>query len=219
MRTKSTPAEEPSERRQYHSPVRRQRAAETRERIVAAGAALVRSYTTWNWEHLTFRTVAEKAEVSESTVYRHFANERELHDAVMVRLNQEAGVTYEGMTLDELPQTTRHVFSALSAFAVSAWMQQVDDPTLVTSDRVRMDALLGAVAESSDSLAPQQRQVAAAMLDVLWSIPSYERLVSQWKMDGEQATAAITWVMGLIVGVLRDKPAATPPPSPGRNRE
>jgi AcrR family transcriptional regulator len=213
------PKEELPSRRQYDSPVRRKRAAETRERIVAAGSALVHSYTTWNWDNLTFRTVAEKAEVSESTVYRHFANERELRDAVMRRLEQEAGVSYEGITLDELPETTRHVFAALSAYAVSAWTQQMDDPTLITTDRVRTDALLGAVAESSGSLAPEQRQVAAAMLDVLWSVPSYERLVTQWKMDGEQAAAAITWVMGLIVDVLRDKPASTPPPFPGRNRE
>jgi hypothetical protein len=41
---------------------------------------------------------------------------------------------------------------------------------------------------------------------------SYECLVARWKMDSEQATAAITWVMGLIVGVLRDGPAPAPPP-------
>src|SRR6266700_1569444 len=161
MRAPSTPKAELPARRQYDSPVRRKRAAETRERIVAAGSALVRSFATWDWNDLTFRAVAEKAGVSESTVYRHFASERELHDAVMHRLQQEAGVSYEGMTLDELPETTRRVFASLSAYAVSAWTRQVDDPTLVTVDRVRMDALLGAVGEPSASLTPQQRQVAA----------------------------------------------------------
>jgi AcrR family transcriptional regulator len=212
MRATSTNIEELHSRRQYDSPVRRKRAAETRERIVAAGSALVHSFATWDWNDLTFRAVAEKAGVSESTVYRHFASERELHDAVMYRLQQEAGVSYEGMTLDELPETTRRVFASLSAYAVSAWTRQMDDPTLVTADRVRMDALLGAVGEPSASLSSEQRQMAAAMLDVLWSVPSYERLVTQWKLDGEQATAAITWVMGLIVGVLRDGPTSTPIP-------
>lgn len=218
MSATSTTRDELPPRRQYDSPVRRKRATETRERIVAAGSALVHSFATLDWSDLTFRAVAEKAGVSESTVYRHFASERELHDAVMHRLQQEAGVSYEGMTLDELPETTRRVFASLSAYAVSAWARQTDDPTLVTADRVRMDALLGAVGEPAGSLAPEQRQVAAAMLDVLWSVSSYERLVTQWKMDGEQATAAITWVMGLIVGVLRDSPTPTPPACPGGNR-
>jgi AcrR family transcriptional regulator len=206
MRTKSIPQEELPSHRQYDSPVRRKRAAETRERVVAAGSALVRSATSWDWNDLTIRAVAEKAGVSESTVYRHFASERELHDAVMHRLHQETGVSYEGMTLDELPETTRRVFAALSAYAVSAWTPQMDDPTLISIDQVRMNALLEAVGEPSGSVAPEQRRVAAAMLDVLWSVPSYERLVAQWKMDAAEATEAITWAMGLIVSTLRDAP-------------
>jgi AcrR family transcriptional regulator len=74
-------------RRRYDSPVRRQRAAETRERIIASGVELVHSFKSWDWAELTFRATAEGAGVSESTVYRHFANERELQDAVMGRLH------------------------------------------------------------------------------------------------------------------------------------
>ena len=48
-------------RRRYDSPVRRQQAAETRARILAAGSALVHGYPTWDWRELTFRAVAEKA--------------------------------------------------------------------------------------------------------------------------------------------------------------
>ena len=38
-----------SERRKYDSPVRRQQAADTRERIVAAGADLVHGFDRWDW--------------------------------------------------------------------------------------------------------------------------------------------------------------------------
>ena len=86
-------------KRPYNSPARRQRVAETRERIVAAGAALVREFTTWDWDGLTFRAVAELAGISERTVYRHFPTERHLHDAVMARLEDEAGITYEDVEL------------------------------------------------------------------------------------------------------------------------
>jgi AcrR family transcriptional regulator len=45
---------------------------------------------TWDWDGLTFRALAERAEVSERTVYRHFPTERKLHDAVMERREDEA---------------------------------------------------------------------------------------------------------------------------------
>ena len=55
-------------RRKYDSPLRRQRAAETRERIIAAGVELLHGFPVWNWSALTVRGVARKAEVAERTV-------------------------------------------------------------------------------------------------------------------------------------------------------
>jgi AcrR family transcriptional regulator len=106
-------------RRRYDSALRRQRAAQTRDRIIEEGATLARSLETWDWRELTFRAVAERAGVSESTVYRHFASERELHDAVMQRLHDQAGVTYQGIALEEVAGVAGQVFSSMAAFAAS----------------------------------------------------------------------------------------------------
>src|SRR5215469_10438719 len=143
-------------RRRYDSALRRQRAAQTRDRVIAEGAALVRSLEAWDWRQLTFRAVAERAGVSESTVYRHFANERELHDAVMQRLQEQAGVTYEGVTLDEVADVASRVFAAMSGFAVSAWTQQVDDPTFTAIDQMRGQALRDAVAAAAPCWSPRE---------------------------------------------------------------
>ncbi len=105
-------------RRSYHSPARQKAAAATRERIIDAGAQLVREFTTWNWDELTFRAVAERAEVSERTVYRHFPTERHLHDAIMGRLEDEAGIAYEDVELDNLAEVTARVFASLRRFAI-----------------------------------------------------------------------------------------------------
>jgi AcrR family transcriptional regulator len=199
MGATSTPS-----RRRYDSPLRRQRAAQTRERIVSAGATLVRSFATWDWKELTFRAVAQSAGVSESSVYRHFANERELRDAVMQRLGEQAGVTYEGVTLDEVADVTGRVFAAMSGFAASSWTQQVDDPTFTTVDQVRGQALRDAVGAAAPHWSPQQRDAAAGILDVLWSPVSFERLVVQWRMDPEQATGVIRWAIGLVVDSVRN---------------
>jgi len=74
---------------------------------------------------------------------------------------------------------------------------------LVAEDQRRCDALVGAVAPSTADWSATQRQMAAAMLDVLWSVPSYERLITAWKLDGDEATQAITWVIGMLVDAIR----------------
>ena len=86
-------------RRTYDNRARQEKAAQTRQRIIAAGSQLVHEYDSWNWRDLTFRAVAERAGVGERTVYRHFPTERHLHDAVMARLESEAGVSYEDVDL------------------------------------------------------------------------------------------------------------------------
>jgi AcrR family transcriptional regulator len=113
-------------RRPYDSPVRRRQAAETRDRIVAAGAELVHELPSWDWSLLTFRAVAERAGVGERTVYRHFPTERLLHDAVMQRLEEEAGVSYEGIGVGDLAPLAARIFASLGSYAASE--RGVDDP-------------------------------------------------------------------------------------------
>ena len=43
--------------------MRRQQAAETRERVIAAGSELVRELPSWDWRDVTFRAVAERAPI------------------------------------------------------------------------------------------------------------------------------------------------------------
>jgi hypothetical protein len=46
--------------------------------------------------------------------------------------------------------------------------------------------------------------LAAAMLDVLWSVTSYERLVADWEIDPSEATRGVLWVMGLVEDAIRE---------------
>ena len=129
-------------RRRYDSSARRAQAARTRERIVAAAVELVHDFASWNWDELTFRAVAARAGVGERTVYRHFPTERHLHDAVMARLEQDAGITYEDVTLANLPDVTARVFASLQRFSVGESVNTPPDPTFAEVDRRRRDALL-----------------------------------------------------------------------------
>jgi len=80
-----TPARGPAARK-YDSPVRRQRADDTRARIIDAGCRVLQHSSIRDWRALTVRGVADQAGVNERTVYRYFGNERGLRDAVMHRL-------------------------------------------------------------------------------------------------------------------------------------
>jgi AcrR family transcriptional regulator len=199
--TGSSDAHPARERRRYDSPVRRQQVAETRERILGGASALVHELPTWDWRALTYRAVAERSGVSERTVYRHFATERELRDAVMRRLEEEAGVSYEGLGVDDLAAVTALVFSARASFAASPMV--VEDPTFVAEDQLRRDALREAVAAAAADWTDADRDKAAGLLDVLWNVPSFERLVTQWGLGPDDATDTIAWALDLVVAAIR----------------
>ncbi|WP_018501740.1 TetR/AcrR family transcriptional regulator [Parafrankia discariae] len=203
-------------RRRYDSPRRRELAAQTRERIIDAGSALVHSFATWDWRDLTFRAVAERAGVGERTVYRHFPTEADLHEAVLRRLEEEAGVSYEDLDLDCLPEVTTRAFATLSSYAVPSWTPT--DPGQSGStprDQRRREALVAAVAAHTADWPEADRAMATGMLDVLWHIPSYERLTTMWNLDGVQATQAIVWAIGLLTDAIRANqlPGSTRPGS------
>jgi AcrR family transcriptional regulator len=196
-------------RRRYDSPVRRERAAQTRERIVVAGAELLHGFPIWNWRALTVRAVAERAGVNERTVYRYFANERELRDAVLQCLEEEAGVDLRGLTLDDVPSVTARILEYTSAFPVEPRTER--DETVAAANARQRDALLAAVSARTAEWSESDRALAAAMFDVLWSPVSYERMVVDWDLDPKEAIRGVTWVIGLVQDAIarNDGPGTT----------
>ncbi|HUA95550.1 MAG TPA: helix-turn-helix domain-containing protein [Acidimicrobiales bacterium] len=178
---------------------------------MTAGAELLHGFPIWNWRALTVRAVAERAGVNERTVYRHFATERDLRDAVLARLEEESGVDLEGLTLDGVRQVTARIFEYVSAFPLEPRLAR--DPTVVAANERQREALLGAVAPFSRGWSGVDRTIAAAVLDVLWSVVSYERLVSDWDLAPEQAIRATDWVIQLVADAVKagDAPSVERP--------
>ena len=187
--------------RAYDGTLRRQRAGGTRERIVVAGSELIHGGSVRDWTRLTVRAVAERAGVSERTIYRHFGNERGLADAVMHRLEEEAGIDLEGMQLDRVATVAALIFEHVSSYPVEP--RPPLDPTLVDANRRQKDALLGAVTARTPGWPADQQRRAAAILDVLWSVATYERLVGDWQLDADEAVGAVSWVIGLVEQAVR----------------
>lgn len=76
----STKATAPETTRRYESPMRAQRAQETRAAVMAAAAEL---FTTRGWAGTGMRDVARAAGVATETVYSHFSSKRVLLQAVI----------------------------------------------------------------------------------------------------------------------------------------
>ena len=188
-------------RRRYDTTLRRRQAAGTRERIVAAGSALLHGSPIRDWRALTVRAVAERAGVNERTVYRHFVNERALRDAVMYRLEEEAGIDLVGLRLESIADAAARIFAHVSSYPLKP--RPPLDPTLTEASQRQRKALLGAVAARTAGWPEADRVVAAAMFDVLWSVATYERLVVDWQLDREQAIRGITWVIRLVEEAVR----------------
>lgn len=187
--------------RPYDSTLRRERAAETRERIVVAGSELLHRTTIRDWKKLTVRAVAERAGVNERTVYRYFGSERGLRDAVLRHNEQEAGINLAGMQLEDIATVATQIFDHVSQYPRDP--RPVLVPTLVDANLRQREALLGAIATRPKRRHDADRTV-AAMFDVLWSVGTYERLVVDWDIDHERAKKGITWVIGLVEEAVRD---------------
>ena len=181
--------------------MRRQQAFETRERIIDAGCKLLRRSSIRDWRGLTIRGVADQAGVNERTVYRYFGNERGLRDAVMNRLEEKAGIELEGMRLEDVARFAARIFAHVSAYPGRP--KPSLDPTLSDASVRQKHALSAAVAERTSGWTDAERTSVAALLDVLWNVATYERLVKNWDMDREQAIETIRWAIGLVEDAVR----------------
>jgi AcrR family transcriptional regulator len=189
-------------RRPYNGALRREKAAETRDRIVTAGSELLHRSSVRDWQGLTVRAVAERAGVNERTVYRYFGNERGLRDAVMQRQEEEAGIDLAGMHLNDIADIAARIFAHVSSYPLEP--RPPLDPTLAEANQRQRGALIGAIAARTEQWSAEDQMTAAGMFDVLWSVASYERLVVDWQIDRERAIRGITWVIRLVEEAVRN---------------
>jgi AcrR family transcriptional regulator len=189
-------------RRRYDNTLRRERAAQTRERIVTSGAELLRESPVRDWRSLTVRSIAQRAGINERTVFRHFASERALRDAVMHRQEQDAGIDLAQLSIDGIGDAAARILRYVAAYPTGPAPDL--EPTLADASRRQHQALIRAVEAHAEGWAPADRTLAAAMLDVLWAVSSYERLVIDWHLDSEEAIRGITWVIGLLQQAILD---------------
>src|SRR5271155_789149 len=95
--------------------------------------------------------------------------------AIMGRLEDEAGIAYEDVELDNLAEVTARGFAPLRRFAIKDTLGAPHGPAFVGADSRRHEALDRGVIARAPDLPDAQRRALTGLLDVLWSPPTYER--------------------------------------------
>jgi AcrR family transcriptional regulator len=189
----------------YRSPLRAAQTAQTRARIAGAAAELLGEAA--SADAITFRAVAERAGVTEMTVYRHFPT----RDALMQGLWQQINARMSpgvGMPDTIAALTSQHaaLFEGFDQVApqimASVTTDQGREMRASLNER-RRKAFRDIAREAAPALSPAECTRVAAVLQLLHSAHAWMSLREQWGLDGRESGAATRWALDTLLADLR----------------
>jgi AcrR family transcriptional regulator len=214
MEAETGPARAPGggQARRYRSPLREERAADTRRRITTAALQL---FTEHGFAGSTVTAIAEHAGVAPQTIYAIFGTKGAILQALLAQMEDDAGAPEwrrriataddPAAKLEGFARWSAAMFSTSKA-AIAAAQGAVGDPAIVDmraeADRHRRQALAALI----DSLA--DRGVLAAGLtrqravDRAWMLTGVEIYLAATDGCGWPDAEYATWLTGLLVGQL-----------------
>ena len=194
-------------RRPYDSRLRREQQQETRERIVTAATDLL-----GEGNAPSMATVAERAGVSERTVYRHFATRTDLFGAVFASLTDLVAGVYEPTSLDELTETVRSTFpryerrpEVIRALNSS----EIAEESRAARAERRRAMVESALADITAGFEPAEKRRLEAAVHVLASSSAYLHLHDFWSMDAEESAGVVEWAVRALVRVAVEEGTPT----------
>ncbi len=154
--------------------------------------------------------IAKLAGVSHRTVYNYFPNRDALVDAFSewanARMNDAAGITMPD-DLGEVPGAARRYFPVFSQMAgIATAFAHVDSspgssvPADYHERRARFRELVAAEIPAADEA---QVDAVAGLVAVLASSRTWHRLTTDHGLDGQQAGAAVGWLLDRLVEAVR----------------
>ncbi|MBW3570342.1 MAG: TetR/AcrR family transcriptional regulator [Gemmatimonadetes bacterium] len=189
--------------RDYRSPLRREQAEQTREKILDA---VVEEMSEGGLHTFSVAAAARRAGVAERTVYRHFPDLEALIEGLDTRfaaLNLQA----EPERPEELPEAPSRLFALFDAHEnlVRARLQTDLGQEVRRRERAkRARWLQGVLEEATEHLSSAGRRRVAAVLHHLVSSESWRMMKDEFGFDGAESGLAVGWAVGLIVAALRD---------------
>jgi len=195
--------------RPYNSPLREEQARQTRAQILDALTELLADRRA---DEITTREIAERAGVSQPTVYRHFADRIALLNGITDRINQLAAESEEGgyalESIDEVGPRVEWLFTISETIPVEMRAEALlnADPRRFGDDtRRHSDEMLALVAAEFPELVERHHVQLAGLLRCLGSSQSWLRMREEFGVPGGEAGPLMRWAIDTIVGAVRAK--------------
>jgi AcrR family transcriptional regulator len=196
----------------YRSPLRDRQKEQTRDLILDAVDRILRQATV---SQVTIADVAKAAEVTERTIYRHFATREDLLNAAWRRALRAfiRGQTNQVETLDEILELTRAAFKNFDANE-GIVRAIIGSPEGVEVRRrpaeIRLDILKRAYGRLLAGVPEDQAQAVLLATHALSSASVWSHLRDYCGLDGERAGDISAKAIELMVEAAkaRAKPAA-----------
>lgn len=204
--------------RRYTSPLRERQAERTRELILDALTELLADRRA---DEVSTREIAQRAGVSQPTVYRHFPDRAALVEALADRVEhavRESAVATPS-TIDEWADWVGLAFAKSDEHATEAIAEAVlnADPRRYSDvSRQRSEAMRQSVARSLPDLDQRDQTRLAALLRVLASVQTWLRMREEFGLSGEDAGEIVSWAIRALAreadeGRFPGSPTQSPP--------
>jgi AcrR family transcriptional regulator len=195
----------PSRKPAYRSDVRQAQTERTRDKIQRAAASLLDEKGAA--EGITFKAVAERAGVTEMTVYRHFPTRDDLLQGLWRHLNEEMGDDL-GMPEGVAGLLGQHdaLFAGFDRIApqiVASVTTTQGREMRAALNKQRRKAFIAIVEEAAPDLDASRKTAAAAVLQLLHSAYAWDSLREQWGLNGKAAGKATKWAIEILLEDLR----------------
>jgi AcrR family transcriptional regulator len=193
------------ERPKYQSELRAEQFAATRQRIIEAA---VKGFAPWASD-IPFDKVAERARVSERTVYRHFPTQRDLFEAVITHIIARSGWNPDEVEAETLGATVAQAFTyygtlfpGVDPAPEAQGMQELRSKRLKMIERI--------MAPYIEGMDPVRARGLSAVIDGLVRVPFLRGMHEHWGLSGHDAGRAVEWAINTLLDQLRQEGISKP---------
>jgi AcrR family transcriptional regulator len=191
--------------RRYNSPLRAEQAQRTRDLILDAFTDLLDDRRA---DDITTREIAQRAGVSQPTVYRHFPDRTALLEGLSGRIGRKVGVpsipTPE--SVDDIGPQIEAMFIGSDDFAVELRAEVLlnSDPRWYAAQTRRTsEVFLRLVEEAFPELDGRRQAQVAGLLRCLGSSHSWLRMREEYGVPGTESGPMTRWAMETILAAVR----------------
>lgn len=180
--------------------VREEYKEQTRARILDAAVALIEEA---GESPLTMLAVAERAGVTDRTVYRHFETREALVRATWSRMQQlvaSQGFPRTAEAMIESPLRLFPRFDAARELVRASLYSTAGRDTRMSSNVERREAMLSSVRDAFPNADEQWLRRRAAIAQLINSAYAWEVLRQYWDIEGEEAGKAAAEALAILLG-------------------